>query len=282
MYLTKMREISFKNKYTNWYLNICYRAQQRASNRKNASAILGYAELHHILPKSFKLGGEKDPSNYAYLSIEEHFVCHRLLTKMFSGKYQAKMNYAMTCFYRKSLNRKLSNKQYAIAVKFYRKKFDEDRCHAISQSRRLTPKKKCPHCNKDVDPGNFALSHGDNCKMNPDIDKQILIARRKKCQKSTRKAIEVGTHKHRSPNSYGLLSCPYCPKTGNNLPNMKKNHFDNCKSNPNSLFFGKKRPPTTRKLSCINCHKEIDSGNFAKSHGINCRYPKFSDTLPQT
>jgi len=30
------------------------------------------------------------------------------------------------------------------------------------------PKKKisCPHCNKNIDPGNFKRYHGDNCKMN--------------------------------------------------------------------------------------------------------------------
>lgn len=278
MYLTKMKEISIQNKYTTWYLNICARAQQRASNRKNAAAILGRTELHHILPKSFKLGGEKDTSNYAYLSIEEHFVCHRLLTKMFVGKFQYKMNYAMTCFYRKSATRKLSNKQYAIAVKFYKGQFDQDRCDNISKSRLLTIKQRCPHCAKRVDPGNYKQYHGENCKANPNIDDTILKDRSRKCRESTLKAIINGTHQQRSPTSYGLLTCPHCKKTGINLPSMKNHHYDNCKLNPTSLFFNVKRPPTMRKLSCINCHRETDSGNFAKLHGARCKYPTFFGT----
>ena len=56
-----------------------------------AKNLLGYTEKHHILPKSFQLGGERDTLNFAYLSAKEHFICHKLLSKMFIGEYNRKM-----------------------------------------------------------------------------------------------------------------------------------------------------------------------------------------------
>jgi hypothetical protein len=230
MYLTKIREISLTNKYTNWYISICQKAQARATTRQAAKKLLGSdIEGHHILPKSFKLGGEKDTSNYAYLSTQEHFICHLLLTKMFKDKMRCKMTYAMTCFHRKSPTRILTSKQYATAVRFYKEKFDEDRCKSIRDSRQLTPKVKCPHCDKEIDPGNYKQFHGDNCKLNPAITSEILAARSVVKRSATLKSISTGTHKHRSPVSYGTLVCPHCNKTGTNLPAMKRHHFDNCK-----------------------------------------------------
>lgn len=230
MYLTKIREISLNNKYTDWYVSICQKAQVRAANRQTAKKLLGVVEGHHILPKSFSLGGEKDPANYAYLTSREHFICHLLLTKMFNDKLRCKMTYAMTCFHRKSLTRILTSKQYATAVKFYKEKFDEDRCKAIRNSRQLTPKQICPHCTKSIDPGNYKLYHGNNCKLNPTIDKQILLKRSEDKRVGTLKSIALGTHKHRPVTSYGILVCPHCGKSGTNMPAMKRHHFTRCKS----------------------------------------------------
>jgi hypothetical protein len=42
----------------------------------------GYVECHHIIPKS--LGGSNDKDNLVNLSAREHFICHLLLTKMYS------------------------------------------------------------------------------------------------------------------------------------------------------------------------------------------------------
>ena len=266
-----IRELAIKNKYTEWYLNICRSAQKRATSRKSAKKLLHYVEAHHILPKSFKLGGEKDIENIAYLSVREHFICHLLLTKMFTGRHWYLMNYAMTCFGRKSKTRFLTSRQYLLAVSFYKNKFDVNRCLAISQSRKLTEKITCEHCGSAFDPGNYTQYHGDNCRLNPDIDMKIIKDRSKKCKDSTLKAINNGNHKHRSPISYGKLICPHCNFEGNNLPSMKRYHFERCNKNPQSVWYNKKRPQTMRKISCIYCKTETDSGNFAKLHGDKCK-----------
>lgn len=70
------------NKYTKWYYQIVSAAQTRTK-------VNGYTEKHHIIPKS--LGGSNSKSNLVVLTAREHFICHRLLTKMVSGSLKTKM-----------------------------------------------------------------------------------------------------------------------------------------------------------------------------------------------
>lgn len=50
---------------------------------EDATAILGYSELHHVLPRA--LGGTDDPVNLIRLSPEDHFFAHLLLAKIHGG-----------------------------------------------------------------------------------------------------------------------------------------------------------------------------------------------------
>lgn len=81
IYTTILRDVSIQNKYYVFYCRIVERAQERASCRKTAQSLMGYVEGHHIVPKSFGLGGEKDPQNIVYLTAKEHIMAHRLLCK---------------------------------------------------------------------------------------------------------------------------------------------------------------------------------------------------------
>ncbi len=85
IYIQHIQSIAFPNKYTKWYLSIV----------QNSRYINGYGENHHILPKCFKLGGEKNTDNIVKLTAREHYICHLLLTKMFEGKKRFQMNYAL-------------------------------------------------------------------------------------------------------------------------------------------------------------------------------------------
>ena len=73
------------NKYNLWYANIVDRARGRT--------IDGYAEKHHVVPQS--LGGSNDKDNLVDLTAREHFICHWLLTKIYTGEAKAKMIYAL-------------------------------------------------------------------------------------------------------------------------------------------------------------------------------------------
>jgi hypothetical protein len=80
-----------QNKYAKTYFRIIDRAQYRI--------LTGYTERHHIIPRS--LGGTDDPTNIVVLSAREHYICHLLLTKMFShDRDKAKMVSAAIWFRR--------------------------------------------------------------------------------------------------------------------------------------------------------------------------------------
>jgi hypothetical protein len=109
-YLTQILEISNKSKYAFTYIKLC-------ESRLLRSIQTEYTEKHHMLPKSFKLGGEKDPVNTIRFTFREHFIAHRLLSKMFSDKrMKSQMLKAITAFYQKneSQDRKTTSRHFAI------------------------------------------------------------------------------------------------------------------------------------------------------------------------
>jgi hypothetical protein len=73
------------NKYEKWYASIT----ETAKNRK----LTKYTETHHIVPRS--LGGTDESINLVKLTAREHFVCHWLLTKIYTGESRSKMIYAL-------------------------------------------------------------------------------------------------------------------------------------------------------------------------------------------
>lgn len=76
-----------ENKYTKWYLDII---NNRLDNPLPKSL---YQEKHHIIPKG--LGGNNKKENIVSLTAREHYICHRLLVKMTTGKDKMKMAYAL-------------------------------------------------------------------------------------------------------------------------------------------------------------------------------------------
>ena len=59
--------------YTRIYNQLIERAQNRT--------LEGYVEKHHIIPKC--LGGSNNKENLVELTAREHFLCHKLLTKIY-------------------------------------------------------------------------------------------------------------------------------------------------------------------------------------------------------
>ena len=65
------------SKYFAIYMNIILRAKGRqVPNEK--------CENHHIVPRS--MGGSDDKDNMVLLTLREHFICHKLLTKIVKGE----------------------------------------------------------------------------------------------------------------------------------------------------------------------------------------------------
>lgn len=76
------------SKYTKWYIQIITKALNRADILEKDF------EKHHIVPVSLKRDWRKCPENIVRLTYREHFMVHRLLTKMFYGIYHQHMIYA--------------------------------------------------------------------------------------------------------------------------------------------------------------------------------------------
>ena len=79
--------------YQRIYDEIIERAKPRGLNKK---LLEGYFEKHHIKPKC--LGGTNDKSNLVLLTAREHYLCHRLLMKIYKNDYRLIFAYHRMCF----------------------------------------------------------------------------------------------------------------------------------------------------------------------------------------
>lgn len=59
-----------------------HKLYQRIIDKRKSQGFEGYGEWHHILPRS--LGGSDHPNNFVKLTAREHFICHYLLTKLYT------------------------------------------------------------------------------------------------------------------------------------------------------------------------------------------------------
>ena len=74
---------------------------ENAKNRTSKDGV--YLEKHHIIPRC--MGGNNGTNNIVNLTAREHFVAHRLLTKMVDDPFmRRKLVYAVICFKRKNPN----------------------------------------------------------------------------------------------------------------------------------------------------------------------------------
>lgn len=101
----------------------------------------------------------------------------------------------------------------------------DERRKKISIARSNSTKKECPFCGKSFDNGNFKQYHGDNCRLNPNIDKEILQKRSLLSKENIRKQKESGTFKSSNerirlkgldPHAHNHIihECPVCGKKG--------------------------------------------------------------------
>lgn len=180
-----------QNKYTRIYNSIIERAKSRT--------LSGYTETHHIIPRS--LGGSNNADNLVPLTAREHFVCHRLLTKMTEGdawRYMTKAVYLMShpnnstkhCPNSRTyqyLREQRSAAQTGKGNTFYGRKHTEEtlaviRAKTKGQKNHSVPhtdeakakiaagvfKGKCPHCGKEGRGNLMKRWHFDKCKHKGD------------------------------------------------------------------------------------------------------------------
>lgn len=219
-----------QNKYTNIYYSIIMIAKSRP-------ALSEYTEKHHIIPKS--LGGSNTIDNLAILTAREHFICHRLLTKMTTGKHKAKMiNAAWALANLKTshqIRTNINSKTYSIL----RKQFAE------SHAEFRTGKKHTAETRAKI-----SAAHKGRSSTLKGIPRSAEI-------KSSISAAMVGrefTTAHKN--------------------NIKQNHIGFLGKIPTTEHRAKisAKRQLTKKLNCPHCNKLVDPGNYIQWHGNNCKH----------
>jgi len=163
-----------------------------------------YVEAHHVVPKS--LGGADNDTNIVVLTAREHFVAHRLLTKITPCKQTWGALAAMALDRRSG--RRVTSREFEVCRKAAslarRGKMSADQLkkhHEIHKGAKRSEETRQKLREKSL--GRQAWNKGK--KMSPE-----QIAKMRK-QKAFRKA-----------------ECPHCGLIGA-AHNMKRYHFDNCK-----------------------------------------------------
>lgn len=216
-----------ENKYLSIYNNIISRAKSRVLPENI------YTEKHHVVPKS--LGGSNLPENLVRLLPREHFICHRLLVKVTTGKLKVKMVHAAWC---------LANL----------KRPDQERVKATSRTYELL---KAQWLN---------LRKG---KPGPNLGRKMPEGFGEK-QSKLKKGIPIGPM---SEETKRKLSKPKTEEHKRKLSESRAGrswgfkHSDETKTKMSDWQKGVAKP----KVICEHCSKETSQMNYARWHGNNCK-----------
>lgn len=227
-FLNKINNLSLDNKYSKWYTNII-------SNAINCSVKNeGYVEKHHILPKSFKMGGEKDKQNIVVLTGKQHYIVHLCLTKMFENALLKQK----TAFCFLSMSRKNKHQQRRHSGKVYESlkkvanSFTQTKEHKLKMSK-ITKKNHLLGIVGHYKP------HSEEAKL--------------KISSATKGRI----NKPPSEEAKKRLSIL---NTGCGNPMFGRTHSEETKNKQSQRMLN--RP----KIHCIICNKYMDIGNYKRWH----------------
>ena len=180
--------------------------------------MLGYTEKHHIIPKC--IGGNDCKNNLVMLTPEEHYLAHQLLVKIYPNNtklvFAAKMmsvghigrrrNKLYGWLRRKCSEVRLGTKNTGASIKL--RGNTHGKANAGKKKPNLSLRNK----------GNTYGKANAGKKKPPKTPEQI---------RKFRESMTGNTWRQQ------ITTCPYCQKEGG-VSNMKRWHFDNCKSKINT------------------------------------------------
>lgn len=220
------------NKYEKWYASITNNAKDRT--------IDVYTETHHILPRS--LGGSDDASNLVKLTAREHFVCHWLLTKMYTGDARGKMINAMYIMRAEGPNQKRYESKITSRIyenlrteySQYISKLNTGRVQPLEEKARQLAaqigRKRAPFSDEWRAKLSAAKSGENNNRYGVKVSEET---RRKMSEKAKGRKQDPAVVAHRNELNRGKkrarIVCPHCGKDSsvNTYPRW---HGSNCRS----------------------------------------------------
>lgn len=232
-----------------------------------------YYENHHILPRC--LGGGDGDDNLVLLTAREHFVAHRLLVKIYSGKERSKLSFGL--FMMMAVNshhhRVFSSKQYEYAKQQMSLNCSGEnstwfgRKHSVEAKEKMSKRmigKNNPQFNKR--PWNFSKSKEDDSSIRQSIEtfKQNYKIENhpyfgKKRSEKVKKAIS-NAHKGK-------------PKSESQKEKISNSLMGRKLSDETKQKMSKSRKGKTQKTAiCSYCEKECSLPTLKRWHMENCKH----------
>ena len=204
------------NEAYNRYYEIIAKANSicpRSVKKTEAMKIRGYIEDHHIIPKC--LGGADVVANKVWLTAEEHFTCHKLLTEMTEDTANGKMWSALW----RMMNKQSKNqdRDYIIDAKEYASAREQNaKNHSIRMKGTLNPFHNKQHSS--------STKEVMSAKKKGKSYEEIFGPNKAKEMRERRSKESLG--KAKGPQE--KITCPHCDTVGG-LSIMKRWHGDRCK-----------------------------------------------------
>jgi hypothetical protein len=245
------------NKYEKWYTSITENAKNRV--------IIGYTERHHIIPRS--LDGTDEKYNLVDLTAREHFICHWLLTKMYTGEARSKMIYALNGM--KRTNKEQERYETPITSRVYAQLKEEfGKTHSATMKGRVPPNKGKPMSEEQK------AKIRATKKANP----RIITEEYREQQRQGRlgKTHSNNTKQKMSTSAKGKSKGPMSDEG-------KQKRSDALKGKPKSAETTAKKAETLRRLAaegkhhsmikvtCPHCTKEVTKLVYGRLHGTQCK-----------
>ena len=250
------------NKYEKWYNAITLSGKIPRD---------GYTEKHHILPKS--LGGKDSAENLTNLTAREHFICHWLLTKIYStGEEHWKMINAFRMM--RAENPRQQRYKTKVTARVYENLKKE---YSLLQSERYSGEKNPMYSDKfyrskeGSERQRIAVSGQGNGAKQADARKKISASKlgktREPFSKEWREKLSASKQGENN-NRYGVV---VSIDTRKKISEAMKGR----KQDPNTVA---RRAETQRALNmkrekkqCPHCNQLVAVNGYARWHGDNCK-----------
>ncbi len=217
--------------YQKLYNQIIKRANSQNRNRKNY-----YYESHHIQPKC--MGGNNDKINLVLLTAKEHFICHKLLCKIYPNEKKLAHAYWAMC------NQKKEGRTYKVSSRDY------------EEAKYLHSKimKKFKHSEETIQI--IRNTHKDKPKSKEHRAKQSKIMTGRTYSK------EINKSKGRSGNENGFYGKKHTEETKQKNRYAHTGNITSVETKLKLSIANLSRP----KIKCKKCGREIGGGigNFKK------------------
>lgn len=206
-----------------------YNRYTRFIGSLRGQSVDGYAEVHHIVPRS--LGGSDDADNLIRLTARQHYVAHWMLARALSGS-AARAFFMMSNFGRYG---KVNSTTYAIARQEY--------CAlaAVQMKGRIMPpvsdetrqKQSQAKLGKKLTPEHIEKVRQTRIgkKMPAEFGKKVSEAKRGVATRGTGWSHSEATLAKIVASNLNrqIIVCPHCTKSVKDHGGAKRWHFDRCK-----------------------------------------------------